>query len=205
MARCTHCSAPLPKGSMVCEYCDVRNDIELKQKDVGRQNPTSNRFCPNCLAQLESVNVGSLARFVVEKCPKCYGLFFDHHELEKLLEESVEQPQRIDHRKLHELIQSPRHQDDIVYRRCPVCDAIMQRKNYARRSGIVIDVCYEHGMWLDAGEFKQLQEWIRLGGEKKALLDPPPKIAGAFSKQDLGKKEDSYADVLLDILTYAWR
>jgi len=205
MAQCTHCSAPLPKGSMICAYCGVRNDVELKHKDTGVKHPDSNRFCPNCLAQLGSINVGTLSKLVIEKCPKCYGLFFDHHELERLLEESVDQPQRIDHRKLHELLQHPRHKDDIVYRRCPVCDSMMQRKNYGGKSGVIIDVCHEHGVWLDAGEFKQLQEWIRLGGEKKALLDSDSTPTVVLSKQRTAPKEDSYADILVDILTYAWR
>jgi len=28
----------------------------------------------------------------------------------------------------------------------------------------MMDVCLQDGVWLDAGEFKQLQEWMALGG-----------------------------------------
>jgi Zn-finger nucleic acid-binding protein len=40
----------------------------------------------------------------------------------------------------------------------------MQRENYMDYSGVIMDVCRQDGIWLDAGEFKQIQEWLRLGG-----------------------------------------
>ncbi|MDD3818198.1 MAG: zf-TFIIB domain-containing protein [Thiovulaceae bacterium] len=209
MARCTHCGAPLPKNSMICEYCGVRNDIELKSKNIGAELPQSNRFCPDCLVQLESSDVGVKERFIIEKCPKCYGLFFDHDELEKLLKESVDVSHRIDRQKLHALMQYPRHQDKIIYRRCPVCNQTMQRRNYARTSGVIMDVCFEHGIWLDAGEFKQLQEWARLGGVQKALQEPQrpenTQFFGTMKELKESKESDKWYEVLSDMLSYGWR
>lgn len=45
---------------------------------------------------------------------------------------------------------------------------MMNRINFGSRSGVVIDRCKEHGVWLDAGELRQLCEWIKHGGK---LLD----------------------------------
>jgi Zn-finger nucleic acid-binding protein len=45
---------------------------------------------------------------------------------------------------------------------------MMNRINFGARSGAVIDRCKEHGVWLDAGELRQLCEWMKLGGK---LLD----------------------------------
>ena len=101
---------------------------------------------------------------MVEKCPECFGLFFDNGELDQLLEDSVKSSYYIDHHKLHSLLQNPRHKDRVTYRHCPVCDQLMQRQVYKDRSGVIMDVCLQDGVWLDAGEFKQLQEWIALGG-----------------------------------------
>jgi Zn-finger nucleic acid-binding protein len=44
----------------------------------------------------------------------------------------------------------------------------MQRKNYEKRSGIVIDFCYKHGIWLDGGELIRIFEWVKAGGLKLA-------------------------------------
>jgi Zn-finger nucleic acid-binding protein len=45
---------------------------------------------------------------------------------------------------------------------------MMARRNYARRSGVIVDSCHQHGIWFDAGELHALLQWIRRGGLKKA-------------------------------------
>lgn len=171
MAKCTHCSAPLPRNSIICEYCAVRNDIELQAKNIGATLPKSKRTCPDCLIYLDSVDIGKNNRFIIEKCSRCYGLFFDHHEMERLLEENEIKSYWVDHQKLHSLLQHPLHKDRVIYRRCPECNKIMHRKNYLKRSGVITDLCADHGLWLDAGELKQIQDWIKLGGKRNALKD----------------------------------
>lgn len=52
-----------------------------------------------------------------------------------------------------------------VYRPCPVCSKRMNRVNFGRRSGVLIDRCREHGVWFDACELEQVIRWIRAGGE----------------------------------------
>lgn len=171
MAKCKHCSAPLPANSIICEYCGVRNDIELKKSSVGLKLPKSKRTCPDCLIHLDSIDIGKNTRFIIEKCERCFGLFFDNHELERLLEERLEKSYWIDHKKIHSLLQHPLHKDRVVYRRCPECSKLMHRKNYLNRSGVIMDVCRAHGLWLDAGELKQMQEWRALGGKENTQKD----------------------------------
>jgi len=169
MAKCKHCSAPLPASSIICAYCGIRNDIELKPKAKAHTLPKSKRTCPDCMIYLDSIDIGKNERFIIEKCERCFGLFFDNHELERLLEEKLEKSYWINQKKLHDLLQYPLHKDKVLYRRCPECNKLMQRKNYLNRSGVIMDVCTEHGLWLDAGELKQIQEWSALGGKDKAL------------------------------------
>ena len=47
----------------------------------------------------------------------------------------------------------------------------MNRKLHGRRSGVIIDSCRDHGIWLDAGELRQLMEWTRAGGNKLCEKD----------------------------------
>lgn len=166
MPRCSSCSAPLPKDSIICNYCGTRNDIDLPAVKTKHILPAivSDRTCPNCDMALHSIDVGKNARFIIEKCPQCVGLFFDNYELERLVEETVKRSYWIDYQKVHSLLQNPRHKDKIIYRRCPVCSELMQRENYMNHSGVIMDVCRQDGIWLDAGEFKQIQEWMLLGG-----------------------------------------
>jgi Zn-finger nucleic acid-binding protein len=41
----------------------------------------------------------------------------------------------------------------------------MNRINFGRRSGVITDQCFGHGVWLDAGELKRLVEWKNSGGK----------------------------------------
>lgn len=202
MAKCKHCSAPLPSKSIICEYCGVRNDIELHKNSIGVKLPKSKRICPDCLTYLDSIDIGKSSRFIVEKCERCFGLFFDHHELEKLLEESVSASYWIDLPKLHSLLQHPLHQDRVLYRKCPECSNIMQRKNYLNRSGVIMDVCADHGIWLDAGELKQIQEWTALGGKHNALkaeLDEKHRHNRAKQrKRHNAHRKSHYDDMIID-------
>ncbi|MEQ8791721.1 MAG: zinc ribbon domain-containing protein [Pirellulaceae bacterium] len=50
------------------------------------------------------------------------------------------------------------------YRNCPVCRRMMQRRHYGRKSGVIVDICRDHGVWFDADELHRILKWIRQGG-----------------------------------------
>tara|TARA_B100001093_G_scaffold125141_1_gene117724 strand:+ start:391 stop:567 length:177 start_codon:yes stop_codon:yes gene_type:complete len=54
---------------------------------------------------------------------------------------------------------------------------------HGKRSGVIVDSCREHGIWLDAGELRQMIEWSRAGVEKLNQGDR------AFEKQQETKRE----------------
>ena len=55
----------------------------------------------------------------------------------------------------------PRHRDRVTYLRCPVCNDVMNRVNFARASGVILDVCRPHGAWFDAGELRAVRSFVR--------------------------------------------
>lgn len=167
MAKCAYCSAPLPHSSIFCEYCGSRNDIDLGAKKFKNIRPHLDRKCPTCKIALDTIDVGDKIPFFVERCHECYGLFFDKGELEELVGMSVKTSQNVDVMKLAELSENPRHIDVITYRKCPVCDKMMQRVNFMKQSGVVTDVCQNHGIWLDSGELRHILEWVKSGGIEK--------------------------------------
>ncbi len=44
----------------------------------------------------------------------------------------------------------------------------MNRSNFGRQSGFVLDVCRVHGVWFDAEELDGVLRWVGQGGEKRA-------------------------------------
>jgi Zn-finger nucleic acid-binding protein len=54
-----------------------------------------------------------------------------------------------------------------LYRPCPECQTLMNRRNFGSASGVILDSCHEHGMWFDAHELNRILQWIRSGGEAR--------------------------------------
>ena len=52
----------------------------------------------------------------------------------------------------------------VRYVKCPECAQLMHRVNFAKCSGIVVDVCKGHGTWFDRDELQHIVEFIRTGG-----------------------------------------
>ena len=70
----------------------------------------------------------------------------------------------------------------VRYVACPVCKKIMNRSNFAHRSGVVIDTCKGHGVWLEAGELGRALAFIDSGGLEKLREEQAHDIAEAAAR-----------------------
>ncbi len=167
MANCRGCAAPLPTNNPRCEYCGVYNDIDLSGGFSYRElSQNQTRFCPHCEIPLSAFKLALTPPLTIDRCRQCFGLFFDLNELARILAEAVTQPQPINRIALDNIAKARfRTGQTGKYVRCPVCRAFMGRSNYGYKSGVVIDRCAAHGIWLDAGELRHLLEWKSAGGE----------------------------------------
>ncbi|MDD2366515.1 MAG: zf-TFIIB domain-containing protein [Desulfuromonadaceae bacterium] len=167
MANCSNCSAPMPYGSNRCDYCGGFTDIDLKGIHYFTTNKTeSERICPRCGISLSTIDLTAQEKFYIERCEVCLGLFFDPNELEALLEGTVTNVFSIDRDKL-DCIRKIENRDErgAFYIKCPVCAKIMNRVNFGTNSGVIVDRCREHGVWLDGGELRRLFDWMKAGGK----------------------------------------
>lgn len=166
MARCSNCNAPLSPGSLICAYCNNRNDIDLRGIHYHTTHvPDAPRTCPRCAVRLKSLDLKLHGRFLLDRCEQCFGLFFDPGELEALLEAMVGNVFGIDHAGLAAINEQRKlNRYPVAYLKCPVCTQLMHRVNFGAKSGVIVDRCKTHGIWLDGGELRQLMEWVKLGG-----------------------------------------
>ena len=171
MALCTSCSAPLPADSSCCSYCGTRNDLDvmaLQNFAEGREE--SRRHCPDCSLPLETIRLSGNDSFAIERCPACFGLFFDPGEVQALLDASVAPTFEINY---HAIVNINRErattERPVRYIKCPECGKLMNRVNFGSTSGVVVDQCKSHGIWLDNGELVHLMEWKRAGGQLLAV------------------------------------
>jgi Zn-finger nucleic acid-binding protein len=166
MANCKNCAAPLAANTNICEYCGTRNDIDLQQTPFRSIAQTSNYSCPCCHISLETIELNIGRALYIQRCSTCFGLFFDTQELEALLNYAVS-PTYSTNVKWLDRINQERYQKEnkIQYVKCPVCHILMNRVNFAYRSGVVVDKCQHHGIWLNSGELIHLMEWKKAGGQ----------------------------------------
>ncbi len=166
MANCRNCGAVLTGTLLVCDYCKTRQDVDLSV--VHRftvEKPASERICPRCHIPLQTVDLSLGGKFLIERCPRCLGLFFDPGELEAFLQLAVTGVHAVDPQRLNEVQNVKRSGEyPVTYIDCPVCRRLMNRVNLGTRSGVIADQCRQHGMWLDGGELRQVLEWMKAGG-----------------------------------------
>lgn len=186
-----------------CPYCGVRQDIDLRQmhfRDLGADHSLP---CPQCETALNVVAFDTEPEVQVERCPTCFGSFFNPGELEFLLEQKTNPFVWIDLKQIEQIGTDFGHQHEIVYRKCPMCAERMSHLNFGGKSGVILDQCGTHGLWVDGGELRRLMEWWRTGGKhiyqeseaKRARLlspdygDAPPR---AFVKSSPPTMNDGY-------------
>ena len=100
----------------------------------------------------------------------------------------------------------------VRYMPCPLCHASMNRVNFGRVSGVIIDVCKAHGTWFDAGELTRVVAFAAAGGlektrarEKLEKRDGGPRateadvhlaLQAAKEQQYLGSRRDLWEEFL---------
>jgi Zn-finger nucleic acid-binding protein len=100
----------------------------------------------------------------LDRCPRCGGLWLDVREFKQLTTEcDVIRDESVS----PEYVRGP-YPELEPYLPCARCGKLMPRRNFGGISGIMIDLCRDHGCWMDAGELKQIRSFIAAGGLQQA-------------------------------------
>jgi len=179
--RCGYCGSAVntdtTKLSLVCPECYGRNEeasayctgcgIKFEPQEIpGSQNTLD---CPTCDRIMTWRSIGGIS---VQECPGCNGLWVPGESFDKLLDRVVKNRHELPSAGLGEAAVetrvSSRYTRKVVYRKCPACGVGMRRKNFARKSGVIVDWCGQHGTWLDADELEEIADYIMAGGLEQA-------------------------------------
>jgi Zn-finger nucleic acid-binding protein len=131
------------------------------------------RSCPRCRAGGEAALVGRLVDgFLLDECPACAGVFVDQATLERLID-ARRQASAADAaagapRRHTAPIPAQPPRASAAYIPCPDCGQLMNRQNFARASGVLVDVCGYHGTWFDADELPRIVAFVQDGGLDRA-------------------------------------
>lgn len=139
--------------SAFCPKCGHRR-ARLEAED------TSIR-CPGCRSEMQRIDVGGTP---LMECQACDGVWVEADVFEKMCTDRAAQAA-----VLHHFNRGPRSAvERVKYRPCARCGKMMNRVNFGRMSGTVVDVCRGHGTFLDTGELHQIVEFIHGGGLERA-------------------------------------
>jgi Zn-finger nucleic acid-binding protein len=208
--RCTACGAAVEESAHTCAFCgsaivregDPRK-LSLICPECCARNTQDARFCAACGVGFRpepvltpGVEVAcpccealmppqSVAGIPVNECTSCGGLWVPGDHFDRLVAHAAQARRQRD--PVAALAAPPRVKganplsQKVQYRRCPTCGVQMLRRNFQRSSGVILDVCTEHGTWLDADELEQITGFILSGGAPSPLLAPaaPPSRAEA--------------------------
>jgi Zn-finger nucleic acid-binding protein len=110
---------------------------------------------------MREVEIGGTALL---ECDKCGAMWIDAETFEHICADREAQAA-----VLHQWsAAAPVRAGAIHYRPCLACGKMMNRLNFGRLSGTVVDVCKGHGTFLDAGELHQIVSFIQRGGLDRA-------------------------------------
>jgi Zn-finger nucleic acid-binding protein len=232
LERCEFCGASIVRDerklSLICPECYARNadasrfctacGVHFAPQPVrveGHELP-----CPACGALMPPTQVGGLS---VNECRGCRGLWVPGESFDLLVSRAAQARRKA---TAGETVSPPPRvtganpaRQRVQYRSCPECNAHMHRRNYRRSSGVIIDVCHQHGTWLDADELEQIAGFILSGGRTSTLLEIEPEAerakraaAAAFARARAAQQRESIrrdrprtagglVELLLDVFT----
>jgi Zn-finger nucleic acid-binding protein len=198
--HCSACGASREEGERTCKYCGsdfTIHELDLNTVCPGCLARVSDkaRFCHHCATplsveavageempfrcpacedrQLVSRRLESIATSVLE-CQICAGLWIgleSFHDL-LILETRGNVGESVSHRRPSAPAYTAQPNALKRYRPCPLCRELMTPRHVGQgRSGIILDVCGEHGLWFDCDELSHLIAWMRSGGLESVKKD----------------------------------
>jgi Zn-finger nucleic acid-binding protein len=199
-ARCDYCHAVLARvscpfcfgllfdGSAFCPHCGTKRS----RADVTDGRPLT---CPACRAAMNWIRVGTTDLL---ECERCDGTWIEAAAFEQLCADR-ERQSRIIERAQPSVQTSGAEPEHVRYRPCPKCGKLMNRVNFGRLSGTVVDVCRGHGTFLDRGELHRIVQFILDGGldrarhaEREQLLEDERRIRSEHVRNEHQAEPSSF-------------
>jgi Zn-finger nucleic acid-binding protein len=165
----TVCPQCLTRVSDQARYCHFCGTGLAPEADAGTL--TSLR-CPMCEGRpaLHSRSLGQ-EKIAALECERCGGLWLGHEAFQQLVERAQKEalPPVIPKKPATERPKRGRgKQGSAFYRPCVVCGELMNRVNYGHASGVILNICKNHGIWFDADALARILAWIHSGEAQKA-------------------------------------
>ncbi|MFQ5700503.1 MAG: zf-TFIIB domain-containing protein [Acidobacteriota bacterium] len=181
---CPSCGGPLDPEGRACPQCGTtvatrrcgvcfgmnlvdshncrRCGRVLPHEDTARG--AERRPCAGCGASMTPRELDN-TRF--DECDHCGGLWLSPSAVSAMRSQAEARSRLRPFDLVPRRTRKDRSRPAVQYRKCPVCSKYMNRANYAHGSGVIVDVCKDHGSYFDPGELTSICRFIESGGLEK--------------------------------------
>ena len=157
---CPSCMGMIFVGTKYCAHCGAR----VFATTATDATNAGGRRCPRC-ASTATLTATAIGSAFLEECGACGGVWVDARSFAELCASKEEQAAYVGAGSPLAAPHATAPSDAAVrYVKCPDCGGVMNRVNFARWSGVIVDVCKRHGTWFDRDELHQIVAFIRDGG-----------------------------------------
>ena len=150
---CPACLGLVFVGNRHCVHCGAR----AREPRALDGTPWK---CPRGHGELRGIALGGAE---IGECPECAGVWIEEPTFQAVVSDRT-RASVVPQGGAAAAQPAPVAVDTVRYVACPDCGKIMNRVNYAKSSGVVIDACKGHGIWCDADELRRVIEFVRAGG-----------------------------------------
>ncbi len=172
--RCTYCAATLAvvacarcfgrafQGAKHCQHCGASVEAPARASD----GKPSARSCPRCgsAGTRNALTAHLVAETLVDECADCGGVWVDGAAFERVVKDKDRQAVLATSQIAAPHGDAAPKPQPMKYLKCPDCTQIMTRRNFGKRSGILVDVCTPHGIWFDSDELGAAVRFVMNGG-----------------------------------------
>jgi Zn-finger nucleic acid-binding protein len=184
------------EGAAYCPACGAR-----RARAEGGERKAR---CSACFGLMREVQIGDTA---LMECEKCHALWVDTATFEHVCADRDAQTAVLGQYGAPPA--GTAATAEVRYRRCVACGKMMNRINFGRVSGTVIDVCKGHGALLDAGELHSIVVFLQSGGLDRArqrqieeLKEEQDRLRGLQQQQDIFVQQGVSSNIELNAATW---
>jgi len=153
---CASCFGLVFVGSRHCTHCGTAV--------AAPEARAAERPCPRGCGALHELSLGGTS---LDECQVCSGVWLRQEVFQRLCAEEERRTVFLGaelQARNTPAVAAPA----VRYVPCPECGRLMNRVNFGKRSGVIVDSCATHGTWFDADELRRVVEFVRDGGLDRA-------------------------------------
>jgi Zn-finger nucleic acid-binding protein len=141
-------------GAQFCPHCGTK--IQAPEASDGK--PLD---CPGCSGAMRPIKLGATP---LHQCDQCGSAWLAPDDFASLCTDREARGAVLTSLGAATATAQTPAAARVRYVHCAVCGKVMNRVNFGKMSGIIVDVCKNHGVWFERDELRGVLQFVANGG-----------------------------------------